>query len=258
MTPRLRTLALVLVAALGLGAAVACSSDDSLDPTAPIVESIPWTGKETYTYQLSTRGEDDAGTCQLITEPDIEPGHTKLSRLCANDPYRDDGNVIVDSGTLRPVRSERVFVDGKKDRTTTYTTTYQGSEVVFEANVNGKMSDTTRELPEPTDDAPDPAWYDDESLLWLARSLPLRAGFKGTYAHVINAGQPRVLDVDVKVDGTEKVKVGEQEFEAWKVEFRREGTRYLVWVEPAEPHRVLRAQIEDVAYELRPESLASP
>ncbi|MCC7363918.1 MAG: DUF3108 domain-containing protein [Dehalococcoidia bacterium] len=243
-------LAVAGIAALGLLAA-ACG-DDSHGPTARVFEAAPWNGPETYEYQLSVRGDEDAGRCTLKTEPEVEPGRTKLSRLCSEDEYRDDGEVIVDSTTLQPFSAQRTFIDGEKDRTTVYVTTYRDTDVLFEADVNGKTSETTRELPEPTEESPEPVWHDDESLLWLVRGVPLRAGFTGTYAHVINAGQPRVLTVDIEVDEPETVEYEGGEAEAWKVTVKREKSTYRVWVETAAPHRVLRAQIESVTYTLIP------
>lgn len=254
-----RTLSFVALAATALLLAAACGGSEDIDDAEKVFEAPPWQGAESYVYQLSTKGDDNAGTCTLATEPDAEPGRTRLSRTCANEPYSDNGTVLVDANTLQPVQSEREFYDGKKDRRTIYKTTYRDTDVLFEANVNGKPDHTTRDLPTPTADMPDPGWYDDESLLWLARGIPLRDGFEGTYAHVINAGQPRILEVTVAVKGPEKVKVGDQEFEAWNVRFERDESVYRVWVDTDGTHKVVRAQIEDIVYELTSEQgLARP
>ncbi len=259
MIRRFRTITFGALAATTLLIAAACGGSESVDEAEKLFEAPPWQGEESYVYQLSTRGEDNAGTCTLVTEPEFEPGRTKLSRLCENGPYRDDGVAIVESQTLQPFSAERVVFDGEKNRRTIYTNTYRETDVLFEADVDGKLNDTTRDLPTPTDRMPDPGWYEDESLLWLARGIPLRKGFEGTYAHVINAGLPRLLEVDVVVEGPEKVEAGDQEYEAWHVQFRRSDNIYRVWVETGGVHRVVRAQIEDVVYELIPEgSVAQP
>lgn len=248
---RPRKLLFLSVATTALLVSAACSDGGDSGPTAEIFEAPPWEGAETYTYNLRTRGEDTAGTCTLETEPNVEPGRTRLVRLCSNAPYHDDGNVLVDSETLEPFVAERTVTDDEKGRQTVYTNTYRETDVLFEANVNGKPSETTRELPTPTDEAPEPGWYDDESLLWLARGIPLRDGWEGSYAHVINAGQPRVLTVDVKVNGTETIDIDGRQYATWKVEFRRENSLYRVWVEQEDTHRVIRAQIEDYFYDLQ-------
>jgi len=247
----LRTITFGAIAATTLLVAAACGGTETIDRADKVFEAPPWQGEESYVYEL-TRGDDHYGACTLLTEPEVEPGRTRLSRICGEGQKRDEGTVLVDSQTLEPFLAERVIADGEKDRLTTYTNTYNATEVLFEADTNGKVNDTTRELPEPTDEMPNPGWYEDESLLWLARGIPLRAGFEGTYAHVINAGLPRILEVDIEVRGPEKVEAGDQEFEAWLVRFDRDGSVYRVWVETADLHRVVRAQIEDVIYELQP------
>lgn len=257
MIHRFRTITLGALAATTLLVVAACGGSESVDEAQKLFESPAWEGHESYVYQLSRRGEDNAGTCTLVTEPEFEPGRTKLSRLCENGPYRDDAEAIVDSQTLQPFSSQRIVFDGEKNRRTIYTNTYRETDVLFEADVNGKLNETTRDLPTPTSKMPDPGWYEDESLFWLARGIPLRDGFEGTYAHIINAGLPRVLEVDVVVKGPETVEAGGQEYEAWHVQFRRSDNIYRVWVETGGVHRVVRAQIEDTTYKLMPGSSVS-
>ena len=143
--------------------------------------------------------------------------------------------------------------NGKKlgdEEAKTHTVTYDGSVAHFQTDDGKKTRETTRDLPKPATRAPDPGWYDDESLLWLARGLTLKAGYRAGYAHVINAGQPRVLTVEVTVDPPETVKVPAGEFSAWKVRYQREDSIYFVWVDTQSPNRMVKARIEDVTYEL--------
>lgn len=250
----MRTTILSAAAAAIAFFATACGGGDTSNASAPVFEAPPWTGNETYTYQLSRRDENDAGTCVLQTDVEAEPGRTRLSRLCAKEPYRDDGTALVDAATLRPVEARRTLVDGEKNRTTVYTNAYQDAHVAFSANVNGKTTNTTRDLPAATAKVPNPAWHDDESVLWLVRGLPLRSGYEGHFTLVINSGQPRIHDVDVFVDPAEKVTVPAGTFTAWKVRVRRDQSTNVFWVEQEAPHRVVRAKVEDVTYSL----LANP
>lgn len=238
--------ALLLVALV----AAACSGDDDT-VTHKLFTSPPWTGPETYTYNLKQSG-DPAGTCTLKTEPNVEPGKTRLSRMCSDGKrYEDNGSVTVDATTLAPIESTRVFVDSEKNKKTTYTNTYEGPQVVFHAvDQDGHTNNTTRDLPTPSAKDPDPGWYDDEELLWLVRGLPLQQGYGGTYTHVINAGQPRVLPVDVHVDAPQQVKVPAGEFSAYRVRVQKDDSIYQLWVDTAAPHKVVKAQIEDATYEL--------
>jgi hypothetical protein len=59
-----------------------------------------------------------------------------------------------------------------------------------------------------------------------------------------------VLSVQVRVEGSEKVKVPAGEFTTWKVRYQREDSIYYVWVDAASPNRIVQARIEDVIYQL--------
>ncbi|MBI2765466.1 MAG: hypothetical protein HYX53_06085 [Chloroflexi bacterium] len=246
-----RRRALIALTMLLAGAAFlsGCSSSSSTR-SAKIFQTPPWAGPESYTYQLSRRDEPDAGLCVLETAPNFEPGNTKISRLCGKEPYRDDGTATVDAATLAPVQTVRTFVDGKNNRTNVFTSDYADGQVTFTADLSGKVRRATRDLPKPTKDSPDPGWYDDESLLWLARGITLRSGYTGYYTYVINAGQPRIVGVEVLVEPPEQVTVPAGTFEAWKVRVHKDTSNYYIWVERTSPNRVIQAQIEDITYKL--------
>ena len=227
-----------------------CSSATETPASGSIFTAAPWKGEESYTYNLRRRGEDSAGTCTLTTGV-AESGQLKLSRLCGKDEFRDDGNVTVDAKTLVPIQSVRVFADSKKNKRSTYTNVYESSKVLFRADLNGSTSQTTRELPTPTEKLSQPAWYDDEEILWLVRGINLASGAKADYTLVIKAGQPSIHTVNLRVDPAEQVTVPAGQFQAWKVRLSRNGNVNYVWVEAAGAQRVVKAQIEDLTYELK-------
>ena len=240
-----------LFAALVLAAfAVAACGGGSTHQTSKLFKAPPWTGPEQLDYNLSRRGEPSAGACELKTEPDFEPGKTRLGHHCGKDEFSDDASAVVDAKTLKPITATRTAIDAKKDRKTVWTNSYQDTSVRFEAETNGSVTSTARDLPKPDATSPDPGWYEDATLLWLARGLPLQAGFTGSYAHVINAGQPRVITVDVNVGAPEKVTVPAGDFSAWRVRIVGGDATYTIWVDEQPPHRVVRAVIEDVTYAL--------
>ncbi|MEP7217162.1 MAG: hypothetical protein ABI782_12995 [Anaerolineaceae bacterium] len=236
------------VALLGI-VLVGCSSSTEVPSNAAVFSGAPWKTEESYTYNLKRRGEDFAGTCTLTTGIP-ESGQLKLSRLCGKDEFRDDGSVTVDAITLEPIQSVRVFADSKKNKRSTYTNAYESTRVTFRADLNGSTSDTTRQLPTSTDKVPAPAWYDDEEILWLVRGIGLASGAKADYTLVINAGQPSIHTVNLRVDPVERVTVPAGQFEAWKVRLSRNGNVNYFWVEASGAQRVVKAQIEDLTYEL--------
>lgn len=235
--------------------AFACGDDDP-GPSAPIFMTVPWEGEESYFYNLSQRGVESYGTCQLITEPGDET--TTLIRLCSDEGSeeaepgklnRDDGEAEVDPTTLRPNTAQRTILNEDSGDRTTFVSTYFETEVRFEAQVNDDTNETTRDLPQPSEEEPNPAWYDDETLLWLVRGIPLEEEWTGVY-HNVNASTGRVFKVEMEVEGRETVDVPAGEFEVWSVVVRSGGNSFRVWVEVDEPHRVIRAEVDRSAYEL--------
>jgi hypothetical protein len=246
LTPRAPTVLLALGAAIALAA---CGVGEIGGQSSELFETAPWTGPETLSYNMSQRGNDLYGTCTLETRPGSD-GTTTLNRLCA-DPEgksRDDATVTVDTASLRPSSAQRTIVrsDGKRS---TFTSTYHEADVRFVANVDGKENQAIRDLPQPGEDGPDPGWYDDESLLWLVRGIPLARGFEGVY-HNVNASTGRVFKVRLTVENLEQVTVPAGTFQAWNIKVETASVTQRIWVEAEAPHRVVRARIERVFYEL--------
>lgn len=247
----LRTIPVLLGLALALFLSSCAGSDDRT--LTKVFVGPPWTGDERNEYDLIDEGGDLYGKCVLETDVEAEPGRTRLSRLCANEPrYRDDGTVLVDSQTLLPFEAARVRTDAEKSERVAALSTYEPPIVKFTFDDKGKIREAERDLPEPTEKSPDPGYYDDESLLWLIRGIDLREGYEGSYQNV-NAGTGQTFPVDLKVEGQEKVTVPAGEFMAWKVRIRTASVTQFAWVETDSPRRLVKARIEgieDVIYEL--------
>lgn len=242
MSRRLATAAVLAFAAL----VAACGGDDD-HATAPLF-TRPWSGEERYTYNLVQRGGDVYGTCVLETKPNAEPGKVQLNRLCADEPFRDDGTVTADAETLRPEYSLRTVVDDEGKRRT-HESQYDAEAVHMTTTASDSVHEADRGLPEPDEKSPDPAWYDDESLLWLVRGVPLQSGYSGAYWDVA-AAIGRLIAVDIEVTGRERVSVPAGEFNTWKVEVKTSSITQAFWVEAEAPHRIIRARVERLTYEL--------
>jgi hypothetical protein len=235
------------VALLALAASACTSTPDVYGDR--LFESPPWgETPERYSYRLSDRGWDSDAACEMRTEPG--PTTTRLEERCSRETFGDETTIVVDSETLEPVSSERVLTDSEEGSRVTHTVLYEPPIARFATTDGDDRAETTRELPEPTDEHPDPGWYDDKSIFWLVRGLPLTEDYSGTYAHVINAGQPRVLPVDVEVEGRETVETEVGTFETWRVRLERDNTVYFLWVGIEEPRPVVKARIESATYEL--------
>lgn len=211
---------------------------------------VPWTGNESNEYNLVIENDELYGTCTLETKLNDGGPNTRLNRLCGDGENRDDGTVLVDPATLRPIEAKRT--SQRKDDIVSFVSTYQEKTVTFSSDENGKKRQTERELPQPDSTSPDPGYYDDESLLWLVRGIELREGYEGTYQN-ISAGTGQTFWVDLKVEKQERVKVPAGEFTAWKVRISTGTVTQFAWVDVESPNRLVQARIngvQDVTYKL--------
>ena len=251
----------LVVAVLALaGTALTGCGSEPLEVYPPIFAKAPWTGPERLHYNL-VEHDNLEGACVLEIEPEIEPGVTEVRRLCRDAEegrYEDNGSARVDSMTLQPISSLRIVLDLEEGSSRQFATLYLPEEGLvrfdskqFETAGDEPSASLTaeRELPAPTETVPEPAWYDDEELLWLVRGIPLTEGFEGSFTNV-NASTGRVFGADMTVEGREQVEVPAGTFATWKIRITTSTVTQLVWVEQDAPHRVIRARIERLTYEL--------
>lgn len=251
MTRSVRSWSFALFACVVALALAACEGAETR-PTSRVFTQRAWTGPERLVYDLRQR-TDTYGSCTLTTTPDAEPGKTRIERACADLTlrFRDDGSALVDNTTLLPASSRRSIVDGEKRKETVFSAVYEAEQVRFTVTRDGtKRNETTRDLPIPDEKSPEPGFYDDESLLWLVRGIPLEEGFSGAYRHV-HAANGRVYTVQLKVVERTIINVPAGEFTTWEVEIRTSSITNRAWVEVAAPHRVIRARFEEINYELK-------
>lgn len=246
---------LLVLPVLFAGIVTGCAAGSKTPPAERVFLGPPWQGNETFTYDLLASGRDPYGTCVLKTEVGGEPGVTRVSRLCSDDPgpHRDDGTADVVAETLVPLRSTRVQTDSEKKTRISFTATYEYPIVKYVADENGKLRQTERELPKPTDQNPNPAYYDDETMLWLVRGIELRTGYEGTYRNA-SAATGAVFDVKLRVEGEEEITVPAGVFRTYKVRISTSTITQFAWVEVEAPHRLIKARvhgIQDVDYVLR-------
>lgn len=231
--------------------ATACSSDEPV--ISKVFQSPPWTSNEQLSYNLIDESGALYGTCDLQTKLNTpEQGKTELEHLCGSGgPERDDRTAVVDAETLRPYTATRTISNSGKKSSTSFTSTYDeaANKVHMKSDENGKVRETDRDLPTPAEQSPDPGYYDDESLFWVVRGIPLTNGFSGAYKDV-NASNGQVFTATLRVEGKENVKVPAGTFSAWKVRLETQSITQYFWVDEAAPHAIVRARIERVTYEL--------
>lgn len=249
-----RKLLFLLPALMAAGLVAACGGGGDEKIISKVFEGPPpWTTDETNVYRLArTEDGEEYGECTLETRLNAEDGNTRISRLCTDGENRDDGTVLVEPETLRPLTSNRTQYRADRDATYSFSSVYEPPIVKFESDEDGEIRSTERDLPEPDETSPDPGYYDDESLLWLVRGIPLSEGWEGSFRDV-SAGTGQTFRVDLKVEELEQVEVPLGEFQAWRVRVRTATVTQYAWVEAESPHRLIKARIkgiQDVTYEL--------
>ncbi len=229
--------------------AAGCGGGEEL-PASRVFGRPVWERGEQLAYTVRDRGEV-RGSCLLSVEEGGDPEEVRLITSCGNpDGSRlDERNVLVEESTLRPISSVRTIRNVEKNSRTTFTADYGDKEVVLAADANGDRSEAERELPQPSPEEPDPGFYDDASLFWLIRGVPLEAGFDRAFLDV-NPGNARTVRVRIVVTGSETVSVAAGDFDVWRVELRTESITQIMWVEKRSPQRIVLARIEREFHEL--------
>ena len=247
---------LFLTAALfAAGAAlVACGPGFSeAEPTSAIFERAPWSDSEMLSYDFKQRTHL-YGRCDWSTQVDHAAGSTELRQSCIDADvglYLDERTAIVDSVTLDPISSTRVITNNEDKTVETKHATYPSDRLTatFLSVSGNEEFSATRDLPQPSIDVPEPAWYDDNSLMWLARGIDFSGKDKLLFTDA-NPSTVTVFNVEMIIEGREQIKVPAGTFETWRVRLKTKTVNHRVWVDVEAPYRVVRAEADNGTYEL--------
>ncbi|MGE3961475.1 MAG: DUF3108 domain-containing protein [Dehalococcoidia bacterium] len=236
----------LLAAAAGLLLAVttACASETSSAETSDIFEAAPWPSGESLQYQVVNAEGDRLGTGTLESMADagviaLHQRYVEAETPAGAEQVRDDITVWVNASTFRPERGERIAVGRDDDGNVTtdrweWTYGVEDGETVITVvhdDGEGEPEEHTLRLRD--------HYYDNESSLWLWRSVDLSEEHEAFYVSV-NALERSQQTVNLRVPQTEVVTVPAGEFEAYRLLFRNGRAVRTAWIEAAEPHRVLR------------------
>jgi hypothetical protein len=131
-----------------------------------------------------------------------------------DESNRDDVTVAVDSRTLKPFGSTRRIVDGDDIAIVEVTYTDQGA-VIKQGDKQSGLS-----VPEHS--------YDNDTSLFLWRTLPFAQGYEASYITIITNRRSR-QKVNLEVTGKEMVRVPAGEFSTWRLEIRAGGRHQVAW-----------------------------
>jgi hypothetical protein len=189
----------------------ACNSEAAL-PTSDIVSTIPWPADESLTYVV----EDDDGETlgHIVLSVDVGSDDTELSSRFSGGGNTDEGVVRVESQTLKPISSHRRIDSGDEEEVVESTYTDEGVLI--------RHGDRQSGLP-----VPEHA-YDNDSSLFLWRTIAFAEGYESSYVTIITNHRTRDT-VTLRVTGRESVTVPAGTFNAWRLEIRGRNARQTAW-----------------------------
>jgi hypothetical protein len=174
----------------------------------------PWPSHEVLDYILiNDDGERLAAGSLEIT---VSGAQTTLSQSYTSETTTDSIDVVVDSQTMKPLSSTRSIENDNPDDEDLIEVTYA------EAGASVKVGDRQTGL-----SVPEHA-YDNDTSLFLWRTLPFADGYEASYVTVITNRRSR-QDVVLNVRGKETVTVPAGTFECWRLEISTENARQVAW-----------------------------
>ncbi len=244
MTYRRPFVALALLASLLLAG---CASGGPSAETTDIFQAAPWASREELNYQVLSSDLEVIGTGTLASMV-VDSQIALVQRYFESEtpeglePLMDEVTVFVNPSTLRPERGTRI-ARGREDEGDP---TFDRWSWHYGANEDGEPTVTFLHFDADDDDDPSERtlrlrdhYYDNESSLWLWRSVNLTEEFEAFYVSV-NAMERNQQTVSLRVPQTEMITVPAGEFEAYRLLFRNGRAVRTAWIEAAAPHRVLR------------------
>lgn len=245
----------LLVLLAGMMAATACSyggDDDS--NLRDIVEHVPWTSPETYTYVLRD-GKKDIGETRLMVERAGQ--NFALQSLSSNDQGNtDESTVTVDPQSVKPVSGTREIID--KDIRKLVETSYEPIEKDCDTKMVLRITQTNFKPPdEQTPDStrrnpmcvPEHS-YDNDTSLFLWRTISFEKGYKSMYKTLI-ANRRDKQTVTLHIRQQEQVETPAGTFDAWKLEIKAAGETQYAWFSTTDEHRLLAYQNRSVTFLLK-------
>jgi hypothetical protein len=181
-----------------------------------VVAQVPWTGNQTHNYMIKNRNGDELGRSTLRIE--VAGDMTTLNQRSEGEEGSDESRLIVQSSTLKPISSTRVFTsEGGDDDTDPIEVTYtpQGAQI----RQGGRQ--TGLSVPEHS--------YDNDSSLFLWRTLSFVTPYEASYNTIITNHRSR-QKVNLEVIRKETVNVPAGRFEAWRLEISTSNARQVAWI----------------------------
>jgi hypothetical protein len=206
--------------------AAACSDGEDV-VTQDIVTNIPWVDGERLEYvAYDDEGEDEVGTGVLIAT--LDGDRYELSLAYEGDKSTDKTELVVDATTVKPF-TQRRDIDTDQDDTL-LEGEYNDAEMVADIKLtvnDGDPQETVRRLEE--------HYYDNESSLYLWRTIPFAEDYEASYYAVLLNRESNTT-VTLRVTGREQVTVPAGTFDTWVVEIEAGGVKQTAWFSDTSEH----------------------
>lgn len=254
-----------LIIAGSLLAAAGCNSDGPGPTRATVVDEIPWTAPQTYRYVLKDEHEKEQGRGTIAVRSDGD-NFVFRQQFSDTDGNSDESLLTTQGDTLFPIAGRRSIVDTSDNRRSVVDTQYEqlsdeSDGVCIRQTV---FKPPTKEEPDSTRSNPlkvPPNAYDNDSSLFLWRTIKFEQGYSVTYTAVI-ANRRDKRPVTLRVRKQERVSTPAGEFDAWQVGIEAEGMVQEAWFATTPDHKLLVYDNNAVVFlyegEAEPETFDAP
>jgi hypothetical protein len=230
VTTSRRSFLLLLPATIVLAA---CGPTAAAPALAPVVSAVPFADGErlVYTIRDDSGANTARGTLSVHRDGEalrLEQRYEEASPPPGAQPNVDETKVAVGADDLQPQSMARTVTG--RDLWKAYAANYAAdgkSVVISEGDAK------PRTIPLPT------VVYDNESSLWLWRTLPLADGYRVRYVSLDAIGKTRQT-VDLTVTGKQTVEVPAGKFEAWRLQIRNGRATRIAWVNVDATHEIVQ------------------
>lgn len=248
-----RRLGLLILGSIAALSMAGCAATTPTAATADVVDAVTFVDGERLTYELVNVQGDPLGSGVLTVR--VEDTRFVLEQQYESEPVSgvepstDHVTVAVDARTLRPFGGLREVVrirdDGTKQHEVTEWTYDVDGDVTglaYRSTVDGDGDSGELELRE--------HHYDNESSLWLWRTLLFSEEFEASYVSV-NPMDGKQQTVKVQTPSRETIEVPAGTFEVWRLIVRNGRSLRSAWINVEAPHEVVQWDNGDVIFRLQ-------
>ena len=201
-----------------------------LVPTQPPAVTAPWTAPESFQYVLLDRDNGDEVGRGTLEVAEKSAGY-ELSQKFRDGEDHDNSSIVVSKSTLKPISGTRDrLVNGERKRLRSQYDATENVVTIIEIKDGG-------ERPIPHRLKSD--YYDNDSSLFLWRSLHFAEGLTETY-HTVVTGSGEQPILRLEVIGKERVTVPAGTFDTWRLEIRSQDHKQIAWYADTATHPLIQ------------------